>query len=266
MTDFLESMRIASSRRVEQLIAEVSVSDLKSRALSAPEALQLELSTFDIIAEIKTRSPSEGPITGIEDADTLKRRARRYQSDGAACISVLTEPESFAGKLEHLREVVSAVSVPVMRKDFLVHPAQVMEARSYGASGVLLITRILDDGAIEAMVGQARELGMFVLLENFDGGDLDRSMKFASSDVLVGLNCRDLRTLAVETSRFAELASLIPAEVLSVAESGMSEPGDVRKIAELGYNAALVGTALMRSKGEMLSAMLKEAREAATCL
>ena len=265
MSDFLETMRAASAARAEGLLMSTSVSDLKARALSALEVRPLRLSEFDVIAEIKTRSPSEGQISASATSDEVIRRARMYETEGAACISVLTEPDSFGGRLEHLRAASESVDIPVMRKDFLIHPAQILEARCHGASGVLLIATILDDGQIEVLIGQARELGMFALLESFDEKDLERSLRFASGDVLIGLNCRNLRSLAVETGRFIDLAGKMPDGVTSVAESGMADPADVRHVAGLGYRAALVGTALMRSPEGTLAEMIAAGREAVPC-
>jgi indole-3-glycerol phosphate synthase len=162
---------------------------------------------------------------------------------------VLTEPHRFDGSLADLEAVAAALDVPAMRKDFLVDPYQVFEARACGAGGVLLIVRMLDDGRMREMLDVADALGMWVLLEAFGGDDLTRatSQVDGRANVLVGLNSRNLRTLEVDIDRFEQLAGAFPAGVPRVAESGLVSPGDAARVAEAGYGLALVGTALMRS-------------------
>ena len=216
---------------------------------------RLQLGAFDVIAEIKDRSPAEGELAGA--GSDRAAQARRYAAGGAAAISVLTEPTRFAGSLAHLEEVVAAVpGVPVMRKDFLVDPVQIVEARAAGASGVLLIVTMLDDGDLGEMLSCAADHGMFVLLESFDAADLARSRRLldeprhadraAAGELLIGVNTRNLRTLEVDNGRLEKLAPLLPA-ARCVAESGLRTPQDAARAAELGYRLALVGTALMRS-------------------
>jgi indole-3-glycerol phosphate synthase len=162
---------------------------------------------------------------------------------------VLTEPSRFDGELVHLAEVAAAVpTTPVMRKDFLVEPVQVLEARAAGASGVLLITTMLDDAKLRAMIDCAVEHGMFVLLESFDQEDLERSARFLSDDglLLIGVNTRNLRTLDVDAERLQKLAPHLP-DATCVAESGLQIAADASRVASWGYSMALVGTALMRS-------------------
>jgi indole-3-glycerol phosphate synthase len=215
----------------------------------------LVLGQFDVIAEIKDRSPAEGALAGA-DSDRCAQ-ARRYASGGAAAISVLTEPSRFAGSLEHLQAVVNAVpDTPVMRKDFLVEPVQIEEARLAGASGVLLIATMLSDAKLGDMLECAFYHDMFVLLETFDGADLVRASallerpvhydRAARGQFLVGVNTRNLRSLEVDAERLARLAPLLPASKC-VAESGLHSAQDVAHAAELGYHLALVGSALMRS-------------------
>jgi indole-3-glycerol phosphate synthase len=215
----------------------------------------LSLGAFDVIAEIKQRSPAEGslrcqsPYSESKGASHLVSRATAYAAGGAAAISVLTEPSRFDGELAHLEEIVAAVpNTPVMRKDFLVEPVQVLEARAAGASGVLLITTMLDDAKLHAMIDCAFEHGMFVLLESFDEEDLDRSARFLTDDgqLLIGVNTRNLRTLEVDGERLHRLAARLP-EATCVAESGLRVAEDAARVAAWGYSMALVGTALMRS-------------------
>ena len=247
MSDFLQNMAELSAARA----AEADAPDIES----APPVVPLVLSQFDVIAELKSHSPAEG---ALEQQDYDRRsQAQQYVSGGAAAISVLTEPSRFAGSLEHLEEVVDAVpNTPVMRKDFLVEPIQIDEARAAGASGVLLIATMLDDAKLDEMLDRAFEHNMFVLLETFDAEDLARTSMLLErpmywdlaehGQLLVGVNTRNLRTLEVDPERLAELAPLLPA-TRCVAESGLHNEQDAAEAADLGYHLALVGSALMRS-------------------
>lgn len=248
MSDFLHTMASLSLERADA-----------AGAFTAPDfdkpVVPLTLGSFDIIAELKNRSPAEGKLAAV-DSDRATR-ARQYVEGGAAAISVLTEPSQFAGSLEHLEEVVTAVpDTPVMRKDFLVESVQILEARKYGASGVLLIVAMRDDRALREMLDCAAEHSMFVLLECFDSGDLDRAARLVnnaadrkrleSGQILIGINTRDLRTLKVDPDRLQLLASELP-DACCVAESGLHSADDTATVADLGYRLGLVGTALMRS-------------------
>jgi indole-3-glycerol phosphate synthase len=265
MSDFLKTMAESSAARAA---AAPSFTDADFDKPVVP----LTLATFDVIAEIKNRSPAEGqlrcqsPYSESKGASHLISRAQDYVAGGAAAISVLTEPSRFDGELSHLEEVVAAVpDTPVMRKDFLVDPVQVLEARAAGASGVLLITTMLDDGTLRAMLDRAFEHGMFVLLESFDEDDLQRSARFLDLDghLLIGVNTRNLRTLEVDGDRLERIAPLLP-EATCVAESGLREAEDAAKVAGWGYTMALVGTALMRSDDPAtLIAAMREAGAAA---
>lgn len=249
MSDFLATMANISAERA------AAAGPFTAAQLDRPVA-PLALGGFDVIAEIKDRSPAEGGLTGrgIDRAS----RARQYVDGGAAAISVLTEPSRFDGSLEHLQEVAAAVNgTPVMRKDFLVDPVQVLEARAAGASGVLLIAAMLDDRQLRAMLDCAAEHGLFVLLESFDEPDLARSSKLLDNPadceradagkLLFGVNTRNLRTLHVDPQRLAKLAPALPA-ARCVAESGLHDAADAATVAGLGYRLALIGTALMRSE------------------
>ena len=249
MSDFLQSMAEASAER-----AQAADPALRSAVFDKP-LVPLRLGAFDVIAEIKDRSPAEGELA-TEESDRAER-AQRYAEGGAAAISVLTEPSRFSGSLEHLEEVVAAVpGTPVMRKDFLVDPIQILEARNAGASGVLLIVTMLDDDKLRQMLDCAWEHGMFILLESFDSDDLLRTSRLLDNEVdrkkagegqlLVGINTRNLRTLEVDSERLERLAPELP-QARCVAESGLHTVEDAARVAGLGYTMALVGTALMRS-------------------
>ena len=267
MADFLEQMAKASRQRVKALNPEWDVAKLDR------PVVPLALGRFDLIAEIKDHSPAEGALA-IEGHDRAAR-ALAYAQAGAAAISVLTEPDRFAGSLAHLEEVVDAVGhlrIPVMRKDFLVDPRQVVEARACGASGVLLITAIADDSTLDAMLKTAYELDMFVLLEAFDSADLARTRtllednqhadRAAARQLLVGVNTRNLRSLEVDPERLAKLAPDLPAGATAVAESGLRTPSDTARVAVLGYTVGLVGTALMKSDdpGKLVADLLDAGR------
>lgn len=258
MSDFLAEMARGSRARAETISRRFRDSDF-----DLPVA-PLAFTAFDLIAEVKARSPSAGSLvdggpnggTGASHGD----RAVQYVQGGAAAISVLTEPSRFDGALEHLVDVVAAVTgagVPVMRKDFLVDRRQILEARAAGASGVLLIVAMLGDGELTDLLACAREHSLFVLLEAFDEQDLARIRMLlrdgrvaedaAHRALLVGINVRDLRTLEVDNERLARLAPLLPEGAVCVAESGLALPSDAAAAAALGYRMGLVGTALMRA-------------------
>jgi indole-3-glycerol phosphate synthase len=266
MKDFLTEMKRASRVRVLEGMRALSVDALRVRALTTPKAPPLRCSDtgFDLIAEIKLHSPSAGSLSGGRLA--IAARAAAYARGGAAAVSVLTEPSRFGGALAHLASAAVALEahrVPAMRKDFLVDPYQVYEARAAGAGGVLVILRMLDERELEALLDAAAECGMFVLLEAFDADDLERARQLAlDPGVLVGLNARDLRTLGVDAACFERLRADFPRGVRRVAESGVQDAAGAARIAALGYEYALVGTALMRASEPeaLLAEMLADAR------
>jgi len=251
LSDMLHSGR----RRVAEARERVPEAALRAAVLATPTPppLRLDPHGFDVIAELKLRSPSLGDLS----AATLDpvRRLEAYAEGGAAVCSILTEPTRFDGDLDHLRlaaETLQPFGVPAMRKDFLVDPYQVIEARTCGASGVLLIVRMVPRDALIEMLDCAADLGLFVLLEAFDADDLEVAASIAreragrDEQVLMGLNCRDLETLEIDPRRFESLRGRLPAEWPAVAESGVQSPQDAARVAGLGYRLALVGTSLMR--------------------
>ena len=255
MSDFLAAMAKSSAERAAQ------APRFTDADFDKP-VVPLTLGRFDVIAEIKQRSPAEGQLGTGYHISSLNDRAHAYASGGAAAISVLTEPSRFDGDLAHLESVAAAVpGTPVMRKDFLVDPAQVLEARKAGASGVLLITTMLDDAALGSMIDVAFEHGMFVLLESFDEDDLSRSAQMLDrgGQLLIGVNTRNLRTLEVDGGRLQRLGPSLP-DARCVAESGLHSAEDAARVAQWGYTMALVGTALMRS--DEPTALVREMREA----
>jgi indole-3-glycerol phosphate synthase len=270
--DFLAAMAQASRERVANARALCPQRELQARAGDLPPAPALKLSErgFDLIAEVKLRSPATGQLK--DGGEDIAARVVAYADAGAAAISVLTEPSRFDGALSHVTQAVQGLAgrIPVMRKDFLVDAYQAYEARIAGAGGVLIILRMLTRAELEALIEAAAGLGLFALLEAFDDSDLKLAAELVReygqrAALLVGVNCRDLVTLKVVPGRLEALASLLPRGVPRVAESGVATSVDAAHLAGEGYDLALVGSALMQS-GEPLklaASMLTAGRAAA---
>ncbi|MGH8251097.1 MAG: indole-3-glycerol phosphate synthase TrpC [Steroidobacteraceae bacterium] len=273
MSGFLTQVSAASHRRARAAVGKEPLARLRMRALNtAPAPALLCGHAFELIAEYKRRSPAAGSLSF--SGDSLAGRVSAYARGGAAAVSILTEPEHFGGSLEQLAEaaaILAPLGLPVLRKDFLVDPYQLHEARAAGAGGVLLIVRLLSDAQLEEMLDCARQLQMFVLLEAFDADDAGRAVATATVarerkvPALVGVNSRDLQTLEVVPGRLAELAPLLPPELPRVAESGIATPQDCGVVAGAGYCVALVGGSLMKSADPagMVRAMLAAGRASA---
>lgn len=271
--DFLELMAASSRQRVEAAKSNCPETELLARALDtpAPPRLRRNASGFDLIAELKLRSPAVGQLKSADE--DVPARVITYAHAGAAAVSVLTEPSRFDGSLAHLKlasDVLERLRVPAMRKDFLVDAYQVAEARLAGAGGVLVIIRMLPRDALATLIEGAARLGLFVLLEAFDESDIESMHAIVdryadnSVDLLAGINCRDLTTLQIVPPRLDELAHLLPTRVPRVAESGVATAEDARRIAAVGYELALVGSALMQGgqPGALAAAMLEAGRAA----
>ncbi len=256
MRDFLALMAASSRARVGDLRSRETLANLRVRACESAVPPRLSRhERFDLMAEFKRRSPSAGTLGRCD----VTARVTAYAQGGAAAVSVVTEPTQFGGELSHLRmaaETLAPLGVPVMRKDFITDPYQLFETRAAGGGGVLLIVRMLSRYQLAELIDCARELCLFVLVEAFDEPDLDsagalvaRHAKGANgAPVMVGVNCRDLRSLSVRPERFAELAPRLPSHAIKVAESGIESPLDCVAAARAGYQMALVGTSLMRSR------------------
>ncbi len=223
----------------------VSLDELRERADRRPPALAAlsmlqDSDVVRVIAEVKRSSPSKGALAAIADPAAL---ARDYEAGGASVVSVLTERRRFAGSIEDLEAVRLAVDIPVLRKDFIVTSYQVWEARAAGADVVLLIVAALEQEALVSLVERAHSLGMTALVEVHDAEEVPRALDAGAR--VIGVNCRDLRTLQVDRKQFARVAPLIPDEVVRVAESGVRGPHDVLSFARDGADAVLVGESLV---------------------
>jgi indole-3-glycerol phosphate synthase len=271
--DFLANM--AASSRARSLAAQALLPEreLRARLADLPAAPPLRLENFDLIAEVKLRSPAVGQLRAPADED-VGARVAAYARAGAAAVSILTEPSRFDGALDDLAggaRALAPLGVPAMRKDFLVDGYQVLEGRAAGASGVLAIIRMLPRDALEKLLDTALGLGMFVLLEAFDAADLEIAQALVDARraqralLLVGVNSRDLVTLKVVPGRLDEMAPLLPRDVKRVAESGVATPADAARVAACGYDLALVGSALMSAADPAVLAreMLAAARTTA---
>lgn len=256
--DFLSGMAASSRERVNAARRVHADSQLWRWAEASPPPPPLWLSPqgFDVIAEVKLRSPAVGQLREAGDQD-IGSRVTDYAAAGAAAVSVLTEPDRFEGSLDHLEQAARALAdagrVPAMRKDFLVDPYQVAEARLAGAGGILVIVRMLQRAELDALLKAAQHFGLFVLIEAFDESDVRVAQDLIAahgrggSQLLVGLNSRDLVSLKVVPGRLEELFSLLPVGVPRVAESGVATAQDAARLARVGYEVALIGSALMTS-------------------
>jgi indole-3-glycerol phosphate synthase len=254
MSGFLKEIARSSLERLKKARAVETEKELWQRASDTPPAPPLKLSTvgFDVIAELKLRSPAKGMLRA--PTEDVAARVTSYAQGGAVAVSVLTEPYHFDGSMAHLArasETLAPLGIPTLRKDFIIEPYQIMEARALGAGGVLVILRMLDHGRITELLDCAAMLHMFVLLEGFDEEDLACGRQLVTEragrveTLLVGVNSRDLDTLQVVPDRLEGLVSKLPAEVPRVAESGVATPEDAARLARAGYQLVLVGAALM---------------------
>jgi len=192
-----------------------------------------------VIAEVKRRSPSKGTINASLDAPT---QAAAYALGGAAAISVLTEPTHFGGSNADLQAVRARVSIPVLKKDFHVDAVQLLEARVLGASAALLIARAIEPAALASLVAYAEGLGLETLVEVRSDDELDRALDAGAR--VIGVNCRDLETLAVDASVADRLVARIPSEAIAIWESGIASAADMQRAATAGADAVLVGSAV----------------------
>ena len=247
LTEILAAKREhVAARKREATLADL---DARAAAQTRPRGFRAALDRrvaaggFGLIAEIKKASPSKGLIRADFDPPA---HARAYEAGGASCLSVLTDTPYFQGADAYLSAARAVCVLPCLRKDFIVDPWQVAEARALGADAILLIVAALDDGAMAEIEQAAIERGMDVLVEVHDAGELDRALRLRSR--LIGVNNRDLRDFSVDFQRTYELVGHAPSGCTFVAESGLSGPADLAAMAEHGVSCFLVGEALMRER------------------
>lgn len=243
----LDQLADYARERTKRAKKSISLEEMKQQALSLTKGSfafenALEKRDISFICECKKASPSKGLIA--PDFPYLQI-AKEYEAAGADCISVLTEPKWFLGSDEYLKEIVSAVSIPCLRKDFTVDEYMIYEAKVLGASAVLLICSILTEEQIKEYIGICDELGLSALVEAHDATEVQMALKAGAR--IIGVNNRNLKDFSVDTDNSRRLRELIPRDILFVSESGVSSAEDVAKLREIGADAVLIGETLMRA-------------------
>jgi len=257
MTSTLDQICIDKRAHIDAKKAQTTLSDLQKMIEEAPlsrsfiSALKPQDRRYSIITEVKKASPSKGVIR--EDFDAVEI-AKIYEANGAACLSVLTDEKYFQGHDNYLRDIRSAVDIPILRKDFMLDPYQIYESRALGADCILLIMACLSDEMAKELYDLAYELKMNALVEVHDEEELDRAL--ALNPRMVGVNNRNLKTLTVSLQTGLDLVEKIPDTVFKIGESGFSAKDNLHLFADKGYSAFLIGEGLMRQ--DDIAAALKE--------
>ena len=238
-----DEVAAARAERSEALLLEQASRQGPVRDFTAALSTRVAADRAAVIAEVKKASPSRGVLREhFVPADI----ARSYEAGGAACLSVLTDRQFFQGSPDYLRQARSACALPVLRKDFMIDPYQVVEARAMGADCILLIAACLDDAQMTELEACAMDLGMSVLVEVHDERELERALALRTP--LVGINNRNLRTFEVSLDTTLGLRARVPARRVLVTESGILSPADVSRMRDAGVHAFLVGEAFMRAE------------------
>jgi len=257
--NILEKIILHKQEEVKERSRVTPIERIKgSQRLYAIRDFKMALTHDDvqIIAEIKRRSPSSGDILASTDPDAV---AKAYEQNGAAAISVLTDQKFFGGQLEFIQQVKAVTKLPILRKDFIISEYQIWESFQAGADAILLIADAIDDVLLTDLYHLATELGMCVLIETHSPDNLEAITKL--NPEIVGINCRNLQTMSINIEWFEEVFSQLPKKCIKVAESGINSSDDLSNISQLGYDAALVGTSLMKTgtPGSTLATLLKRA-------
>lgn len=258
LDDIVESTR----HRVKKIYDTQNIEDIKKSALQITDGdkdkfrfeTSLKTKPIAFICEVKKASPSKGIIA--EDFDYINI-AKEYESAGAAAISVLTEPDYFMGSMEYLNEISKNVSIPLLRKDFIIDEIQIYEAKLIGAAAVLLICSILDEGRLKEYIDVADKLGLSALVEAHDEAEIEKAVKCGAR--IIGVNNRNLKDFTVDINNSIKLRRLVDDDIIFVSESGIKTSSDIKALIENNVNAVLIGETLMKSKdkkkmiGDLLS-------------
>ncbi len=248
--DILRKILVRKREEIAERSAHLPLAELRQRAQGAPptrgfvNAIRARIAAGKpaVIAEIKKASPSKGLLRADFNPAEI---AKSYERHGATCLSVLTDRDFFQGADEHLQQARAACALPVLRKDFTIDPYQVYEARALGADCILLIVAALDDGRMRKLADLAHDIGLDVLVEVHDAGELERALKLDTP--LIGINNRDLRTFEVKLETTLDLLARIPKDRIVVTESGIHTPADVARMRQSGVSVFLVGEAFMKA-------------------